>query len=300
MHITLRQLRVFESVSKHLSYTKAAEELHLSQPAVSMQVRQLEDVVGLPLFEKMGKKVTLTEAGRTFRSYSQNVQNELSQAKEMMQALKGLNQGQLNIAVASTVNYYAPRLLAEFHKKYPAIQLHLDVTNRESLLKKLRENDVDIVLMGQPPNDMDLKSQAIKENPLVIIAPPEHPLTGKKKLKLKDLKNETFVMREQGSGTRIAMESLFEQHGLMYKEGMQMTRNEAIKQAVRAGIGLSVVSTHTIQLELETGRLCILDVHPFPVIRHWHMVYRSGKRLSPSANAFVNFVQEYTTSTGNT
>ncbi|MGV6851146.1 MAG: LysR substrate-binding domain-containing protein [bacterium] len=296
MHITLRQLTVFESVARQLSYTRAADELHLSQPAVSMQIKQLEEVVGLALFEKFGKKIRLSDAGTAFRSYSQNIQRELQQAEEVMLAYKGLAKGKLNIAVASTVNYYAPRLLAEFHKLYPDIELNLDVTNRKTLLQNLGENSVDIVLMGQPPANLELESEAIKENPLVIISPPDHPLAMIKHLKLSDLNGQVFVMRERGSGTRIAMERLLAEHKIKYIQGMQMTRNEAIKQAVRAGVGLSVVSMHTIKLELETGRLTVLKIPPFPVIRHWHMVYRKGKRLSPSAQAFLQFVRDYSLS----
>jgi DNA-binding transcriptional LysR family regulator len=290
MNISLRQLRVFEAVARHLSYTRAAEELHLSQPAVSMQVRQLEDEVGLPLFEKLGKTIGLTEAGREIYHYSRSINRSLQEMEEVLESLKGVSRGRLSIAVASTVNYFAPRLLAVFSQRYPGIALRLDVTNREQLVRLLEANAVDMVLMGQPPEAVDVESDAFMENPLVVIAPPEHPLADARDVPLSRLKAETFVMREPGSGTRQAMERFFAEHGIPIRYGMQMTRNEAIKQAVRAGLGLSVVSLHTVELELETRRLVVVDVTGFPIERQWHLVYRRGKRLSPAAQAFHDFV----------
>lgn len=292
MHVTLRQLRVFESVARHLSYTKASQELHLSQPAVSMQVRQLEEDVGMPLFEKLGKRTELTEAGREVFNYSRSINRSLQEMEEVVQSLKGVNRGLLHVAVASTVNYFAPRLLAVFHQRYPGISPRLDVTNREALVRLLETNGIDIVLMGLPPTEVEVESEPFMDNPLVVIAPPAHPLVGQPHIALAQLADEVFVMRESGSGTRQAMERLFKEQGLTIRHGMQMTRNEAVKQAVRSGLGLSVVSLHTIELELETGRLKVLDVEGFPLVRQWHLVYRRGKRLSPAAGAFRDFVVE--------
>lgn len=292
MRVTLRQLNVFEAVARQLSYTRAAEELHLSQPAVSMQVRQLEDEVGLELFEKLGKKIQLSEAGRELYQYSQAINRQLQEAAEVLESLKGLSRGRLKVAVASTVNYYAPRLLAAFSQEYPGVSLHLDVTNRESLVRLLQANEADVVLMGQPPKGLDLESEPFMDNPLVVIAPPEHVLAEERCIPFSRVAEEVFVMRETGSGTRQAMERLFADAGLPIKQGMEMTRNEAIKQAVRAGLGLSVVSVHTIELELETGRLVVLDVEGFPIHRKWYLVYRKGKRLSPIAEAFRSYVME--------
>jgi DNA-binding transcriptional LysR family regulator len=290
MHVTLRQLRVFEAVARHLSYTKASQELHLSQPAVSMQIRQLEDDLGLPLFEKLGKRTALTEAGRELYQYSRSINRSLQEMEEVMQSLKGVNRGRLHVAVASTVNYFAPRLLAVFHQRYPGISPRLDVTNREALVRLLDNNSIDIAVMGIPPTEVEVESEAFMDNPLVVIAPPSHPLVGKAQIPLTRIGNETFVMREPGSGTRQAMERFFNEQGLAIRHGMQMTRNEAVKQAVRSGLGLSVVSLHTIELELETGRLKVLDVEGFPLARKWYLVYRRGKRLSPAARAFRDFV----------
>ncbi len=290
MHVTLRQLRVFESVARNLSYTKASQELHLSQPAVSMQVRQLEEEVGLPLFERLGKQISLTEAGRELFHCSRSIARSLQEMEEVVESLKGVSRGRLSLAVASTINYFAPRLLAAFHLRYPGIGLRLDVTNRERLVHQLQANTVDMVLMGQPPDGVDVESEAFMENPLVVIAPPEHPLVGGGRVSLERLACEVFLMREPGSGTRQAMERFFVEHGIAIRHGMQMTRNEAIKQAVRAGLGLSVVSQHTVELELETKRLVILDAEGFPLQRQWHLVYRRGRRLSPAAQAFRQFV----------
>ncbi len=290
MHTTLRQLRVFQVVAEQLNYTRAAKTLHLTQPAVSMQVKQLEEAVGLPLFEQAGKKILLSEAGREIYQYARTIFQTFEEMEEVIAALKGLGTGHLNIAVASTVNYFAPRLLAAFSRSYPGIDLHLDVTNRQRLMGLLKSNEIDIVLMGLPPEDIELEYEPFMENPLVVIAPPGHPLEKETQIPIQRLKDEVFIMREEGSGTRLAMERFFAEQHMEISAGMQMTRNEAIKQAVRAGMGLGVVSTHTIELELETGRLVVLDVAGFPLQRHWYLVYRKNKRLSPSARAFVDFV----------
>ena len=290
MNVTLRQLRVFESVARLLSYTRAAEELHLSQPAVSMQIRQLEDNLGLPLFERVGKKVYITEAGQEMYHYSRGVEQQLSEAETVLENLKGLRQGRLVLAVASTANYFVPRLFAEFNKKYEAVSLSLDVTNREGLLSHLEANDTDMIIMGLPPGEMDLEAEAFLDNPLVVIAPPAHPLVGQRHIPMETLQQETFIMRERGSGTRISTERVFEDVGIQLKTGMEMSSNEAIKQAVQAGLGLGVLSIHTLEVELMLKRLVVLDVEDFPIIRHWYIVHRRGKRFSAVAQAFRDFV----------
>lgn len=292
MNVSFRQLRVFQAVAQHLSHTRASEELNLTQPAVSMQIRLLEEEVGLPLFEKLGKQICLTEAGRELYQYSRTIFAELEEAEAVLQSLRGLNRGTLNIAVASTVNYFAPRLLAVFHRRFPGIRLTLEVTNRQSLIRLLQSNELDLALMGQPPEQLDLDAEAFMDNPLVVIAPPDHPLVRERQIPLERLAQETFVIREPGSGTRAAMERYFAERGVKLQTGMQMTRNEAIKQAVRAGLGLSLVSGLTIELELETGRLAVLDVVGFPLRRRWYLVHRQGKRLSPAAAAFREFLRQ--------
>ncbi|MCB1857631.1 MAG: LysR family transcriptional regulator [Gammaproteobacteria bacterium] len=290
MHLTFRQLKVFEAVATHLSFTRAADALFLSQPAVSMQIRQLEENVGLPLFEKLGKQVHLTEAGRELHRYGLRIASELDEVEEVLESLKGVNRGRLDIAVASTVNYFAPGALGAFSRRYPAIQLTLEVSNRKDLMRLLEKNEKDLVLMGRPPEGLQLEAEPFMDNPLVVIAAPSHPLAGRSQVALKELSDQVFLMREPGSGTRLAMEGFFQDQKLELRQGMQMTRNEAIKQGVRAGMGLGVVSIHTVELELETGRLVVLPVERFPLMRRWFIVHRKGKRLSPSATAFREFL----------
>lgn len=291
MHVTLRQLSVFEAVARHLSFTRAAEQLHLSQPAVSMQIRQLEEATGLPLFEKLGKQIHLTDAGREMFHYSQLIGRQIREMSEVMGAMKGGQRGHLRISVASTANYFATRLLAAFTRGYPGTTFSLDVTNRKSLLEQLVANEADVAIMGKPPDDMALVATAFMENPLVVIAPPDHSLTKRRKpIPLARIQEETFVVRELESGTRIAMERYFGERGIQLRAGMEMTSNEAIKQAVEAGLGLGIVSIHTLELELETRRLAVLKVEDFPIMRHWYMVYLEGKRLPPIAEAFRDYL----------
>ena len=290
MHVTFRQLKVFESVARHLNFTRAAEELHLTQPAVSMQIKQLEQNVELPLFEHMGKKVFLTEAGNEMYHYSRSIAQLLGEADEVFEELKGMQRGHLAISVASTANYFATRLLAAFSKRFESITFSLDVTNRKTLMNQLEANEKDLVIMGKPPENIDLVAEPFMENPLVVIASPSHPLVGKKGIPLISLQEESFVVREHGSGTRIAMERFFAEHKVSLHTGMEMNSNEAIKLAVEAGLGLGIVSIHTMELELELKRLVVLDVELFPILRHWYVVYRQGKRLSPVAHAFRQFV----------
>jgi DNA-binding transcriptional LysR family regulator len=207
-----------------------------------------------------------------------------------MEELKGVKRGRLVIAMASTANYFAPRLLATFNQRYPRVSISLDVTNREGLLDHLDANNIDLVIMGRPPEGLDLVAEPFTENPLVVIAPPDHPLVKTQKIPLEWLQQETFVVREQGSGTRTAMERFFAEKKVRLSTGMEMSSNEAIKQAVQAGLGLGLVSIHTLQLELETHRLAVLDVEYFPIMRHWYVVHRQGKRLSPVAQLFKGFV----------
>ena len=290
MHITLRQLTVLEAVARHLSYTKAAAELHLTQPAVSMQIKQIEDAVGLPLFEQMGKKIFLTQAGNEMYNYSRTIQQQINEAESVIENLKGLKKGKLTIAVASTANYFAPQILASFSDKYEGITFSLDVTNRKGLLEHLNNNDTDVVIMGRPPANMEVEAFEFMDNPLVTIAPINHPLLKQKKIDIDTLLKETFIIREQGSGTRNAIERFFSDHEREIITTMDMSSNEAIKQAVEAGLGLGIVSIHTLEMELELKRLAILDVESFPIMRKWYVVHRIGKRLSPVATVFKEFV----------
>jgi len=292
LHLTLRQLKVFEAVARLSSYSRAAEQLHLTQPAVSMQIRQLEGVIGLPLFDQLGKKIYLTEAGKELQRYSRNILQQLLEAESVFDDMKGMRQGKLALSVASTASYFMPRVLSQFKKQFPGVTISLNVTNRETLLNQLVNNEMDIAIMGRPPAGLELEAQSFMENPLVIIAPPSHPLAGEANIPLERIQQETFLVREQGSGTRIAMERFFIEQGIQLTTGTEMSTNEAIKQAVQAGMGLGILSLHTVALELETRRLIVLDVQSFPILRHWYVVHRQGKRLSTVAQTFKSFLLE--------
>ena len=296
MNITLRQLSIFEAVARHLSFTKASEELHLTQPAVSMQIKQLEQAAGVPLFEQVGKRIYLTEAGREMHRYSREISTLLAEAEQVFDEMRGLKRGRLNITVASTANYFVPRLWATFRMRHPDVTVSLDVTNRAGLVRALSENLTDLVIMGQPPEDMDLVAETFMPNPLVVIAPPSHPLCGAGKIPPQWLQGETFLVREPGSGTRSLMERVFAEKGLKPATPIEMSSTEAIKQGVEAGLGLALLSVHTLEMELALKRLVILNVEGFPVLRDWYIVHRAGKRLSAVAQEFRDFILKETQS----
>jgi DNA-binding transcriptional LysR family regulator len=290
MNITLRQLEVFEAVARNRSFTRAAEELHLTQPAVSMQIRQLEENLGLPVFEHIGKKFFLTDPGQEMFQYARRIAEILGQAEELLEQSRDAERGRLSLSVATTAGYFATRLLSEFAARFPKVSYSLDVTNRETLVNQLESNERDLVIMGEPPADMDLLYEPFMENPLVVVAPPDHPLAGRRDIPLVELEQQRFVVRERGSGTRAAIERVFASKKVAFHTAMEMSSNEALKQAVQAGLGLGIVSIHTLELELEAGRLVMLDVQSFPILRQWYIVHRRGKRHSPVARAFMEFV----------
>ena len=290
--LTLRQFRVFEAVARHLSFSRAAEELHLSQPAVSMQVRGIEVILGLPLTEQLGKKIFLTEAGREVLHASQAITARLDDLQHNLAQLRSVDTGRLNMAATSTVNAVATDILARFRGRHPGVAIHLDVSNRAAVLDQLVGNRIDLAIMGQVPDGLGLEATRFMDNPLVVIAPPDHPLVGKKKISVRDLASESFLVREAGSGTRGAMERFFAARGLEIRSSMEMSSNEAIKQAVQAGLGLGILSLQTLEMELALKRLAVLAVEGFPIMRHWYVVHRADKRLSPAAQAFKDFVLE--------
>lgn len=288
--LTLRQFRVFEAVARHLSFSRAAEELHLSQPAVSMQVRGIEVILGLPLTEQLGRKIFLTEAGREVLHASRAITARLDDLQANLAQLQGIDSGRLNLAVTSTVNAVATGILVRFRGRHPGVSIHLGVSNRESVLEQLAANRIDLAIMGQVPDGLELEATRIMDNPLVAIAPPDHPFAQKKKVSLRDLSSEPFLVREAGSGTRAAMTRFFAEKGLELHSSMEMNSNEAIKQAVQAGLGLGILSLQTLEMELALKRLAVLQVEGFPIMRHWYVVHRADKRLSPAAQAFKGFV----------
>ncbi|MBU1224274.1 MAG: LysR family transcriptional regulator [Gammaproteobacteria bacterium] len=288
--LTLRQFRVFDAVARHLSFSRAAEELHLSQPAVSMQVKGLEDIVGLPLTEQLGKKIFLTEAGREVLHASQAITARLNDLQHNLAQLRSIDTGRLNIASTSTVNAVATDILARFRGRHPGVSIHLDVSNRAEALDQLVGNRIDLAIMGQVPDGLGLEATRFMDNPLVVIAAPDHPLARKKRISVRELASESFLVREAGSGTRGAMERFFAARGLEIQSSMEMSSNEAIKQAVQAGLGLGILSLQTLEMELALKRLAVLKVEGFPIMRHWYIVHRADKRLSPVAQAFKEFV----------
>lgn len=290
-HSTLRQLEVFEAIARRGSFTRAAEELYLTQPTVSMQIKKLTDAVGLPLFEQVGKKVYLTEAGRALHAFTRELFDHFARFEMMLADMKGLKQGTLKLAVVTTAKYFAPRLLGPFCQQYPGIEVSLKVSNRERVLERLADNQDDLYILGQPPADLDVVAEPFLENPLVVLAPANHPLVGKKKIPLARLVEEPFLLRELGSGTRAATERFFAERGLKPKIRMELGSNEAIKQAIVGGLGVSVLSRHTLALDAPTGKLAILDVEGFPILRHWYVGYPSGKRLSVVVRTFLDYLK---------
>ena len=288
--LTLRQFRVFEAVARQLSFSRAAEELHLSQPAVSMQVRGIETILGMRLTEQLGKNIFLTEAGREVLHASRAITARLDDLQANLAQLRSIDSGQLNLAATSTVNAVATDILARFRGRHPGVSVHLDVSNRAAVLDQLVGNRIDLAIMGQVPEDLGLEAIRFMDNPLVVIAPPDHPLVRKKRISVGDLAAESFLVREAGSGTRGAMERFFAAKGLEIRSSMEMSSNEAIKQAVQAGLGLGILSLQTLEMELVLKRLAVLKVEGFPILRHWYIVHRADKRLSPVAQAFKEFV----------
>jgi len=289
-HASLRRLQVFEAVARLQSFSRAAAELHLTQPAVSMQVQQLEHEVGLPLYEQMGRRLDITPAGREIMACARALTQRLREAEELLAAMKGAGGGEISISAVSTAKYHVPMLLAEFRRKHPEVRVRLSVSNREQVVRDLTENGVDLAIMGTPPRGLDTIAVPFARHPIAIIAPPGHALARGKRLPLARLAGETFLIRERGSGTRSAMERLFRERRFHPRETIEMSSNETIKQAVMAGMGVSFLSLHTVGLEVAAKRLAVLEVAGTPVMRHWYVIHRERKRLSPVAEAFKTFL----------
>lgn len=291
-HATLRQLKVFESVARNLSFTRAAEELHLTQPTVSIQLRQLSEIVGLPLLEQVGKRVFLTDTGRELLKVSHDISEGLARFEMLVSDMKGVKTGKLRLAVITTAKYFIPRLLGPFCQHYPGIDVSLKVTNRERVLQRMANNEDDLYVLGQPPEHIDVELEPFLENPLVVLAARSHPLANEKNIPLARLAEEPFLMREAGSGTRLATERFFGEHGQELKVRMELGSNEAIKQAVAGGLGIAVLSAHTLALERHGDELVYLDVEGFPIRRHWYVGHLKDKQPSVVALAFLDFLRE--------
>ncbi len=290
--VTIRQLQIFAVAAAHLSFVRTSEQLHLTQAAVSLQIKQLEELVGLELFERRGRKVVLTEAGEHLTRYAQQILDALRDADAAISALKGLRGGRISVGVVSTAKYFAPALIARFQQRYPGVRVTLSVNNREIIVRELERNEIDFAIMGTPPQRFETKAVPFADHPLVVIAPPAHPLAHARRIPLDTLAVERFLVREQGSGTRSSMERFFAERRFVPKIDSVMNSNETIKQAVMAGMGLALISRHTIGLELQTGRLVELDVAGLPLMRRWYVVQRAGRFVTPATAAFVEFVVE--------
>lgn len=290
---TFRQLRVFNAVARHLSFAKAAEILHVSAPAITMQIKELEAAVGMPLFERQGRKVSLTTSGEYMLVYARKMLALLKDAEDAAARLQRIETGKLTIGMVDTTTYFIPALLRKFLNEHEGIELVLNVGNRSELVQWLQNSEVDIAVMGSPPSEIPTRAEPFAANPLVFVASPDHPLAGESRLQAEDLRQQSFIVREPGSGTRSAMEAYFTQARFQPRFTMELKSNDAIKQAVKANLGLSFLSLHTIGLELQTQQLCVLNVKGAPVVRAWHVVHTLSKLLSPAAEAFRYFVLEH-------
>ncbi|MBD2440745.1 LysR family transcriptional regulator [Nostoc sp. FACHB-110] len=285
---TLHQLKVFEAAARHGSFTRAAEELFLTQPTVSMQIKQLTKSVGLPLFEQVGKRLYLTEAGRELFATCRQIFETIAQFEMKVADLKGLKQGQLRLAVITTAKYFIPRLLGPFCQRYPGIDISLQVTNHEKIIERMMNNLDDLYIMSQVPEHLDVNCEPFLDNPLVVFAPVNHRLAKEKNIPIQELNDEPFIMREPGSGTRRAVQALLEEHNVRVNVKLELGSNEAIKQAIAGGLGISVLSRHT--LLSDASEFSILDVQHFPIKRAWYMVYPAGKQLSIVARTYYEYL----------
>ena len=294
MNITFRQLRVFVEVAQQGSVTRAAEALHLTPPAVSMQVKEIESQVGLPLFDHEGRRVSLSTAGEYFLVHARRLLTALQDAEHAMARLRRLEQGRLTIGMVSTAKYFVPMLLARFREDHPGVELKLVVAgNREQLVDLMKSGEVELTVMGRPPRELATRGEAFAAHPMVIVAPPGHPLLALGPVPAAALASYPFIVREQGSGTRSAMQQFFAEQRLAPTLAMEISSNETIKQAVIAGMGLAFLSLHTLWLELESGLLQIVDVEHTPVMRTWNVVHLQSRTLSPPAEAFRYFLIEH-------
>ena len=289
---SLKQIQTFIEVTRQGSVSKAAEKLCVTQPAVSMHIRQLEEAFGVALVEAQGRGIRLTDAGRTFAGRANVVMAELHELESLMAEYAGAQQGRIALAVVSTAKYFVPMLLMRFSRLYPDIEVRLHIENRESVLGMLERSEADLVIMGRAPRNMTTQAAAFATNPMAIVAAPSHALAGRKNLPFSVLADYAFVMRESGSGTRAAMERLFALHEVPLKVAMEMPSNETIKQAVMAGMGLSFLSLRTLRQELAGGYLVQLDINGMPIVGQWFVTHMASKTLSPAARAFKAFLVE--------
>ena len=293
MRVTLGQLKAFEAVARLGSFSGAAKELFVTQPAVSKKIRLLQEEVGLPLLEQIGKRLYLTDAGRLLLGVCSDWLDTWSRFEQSIADLQGLKQGRLRIAVVTTSKYFMPRVLGPFCDRYPGIDVAMEVINRDRLLERLASNEDDLYIMGVPPNDLDIDSEPLIANPLVVVAPASHRLAKRSRIRFSELANQVFLMREQGSGTRIAIERVFAEKQTPLNVKMELGSNEAIKQAVAGGLGLAIMSRHALSPLTGSDPIVELNVQGFPIKRSWYVVTPRGKQLSVVAQTFLEFLRAH-------
>ena len=288
-HTTFRQLEIFEAIARLGSFTRASEELYLTQPTVSMQMKKLSESVGAPLIEQVGKKIHLTPDGQHLAQATRDIFAILDHFTMSVAERRGLKQGKLSLMAITTASYFAPRLLGEFAKLYPGIDVSLRVTNKEQVLASIADKQDDLYFLGAPPVEIDVVAMPIMDNPIVVLAAPDHPLAHEKKIPPERIAQEPWLMRERGSGTRNAIERRFAEKGIALNTRLELGSNEAIKQAILAGLGISALSRHTLTLN-QPDQFAVLDVEGFPILRHWYAVYPAGRQLSVVARAFLDYL----------
>jgi DNA-binding transcriptional LysR family regulator len=290
MHLTLQQLRLFEAVSRHRSFTRAAEEMCLTQPAVSIQVKRLEGQVGLPLFDQVGRRIFLTSAGEEMYRASKDILGRVSRLEYNVEALQGSVKGTLQLSAVSTTLYFMPHMLSSFLKLYPEVKPKFSFSNSKTVIQRLNDNLDDFVVMGEAPENKELMAFPFLENILVVVANPNHPLANEKNISLERIAEERFIEREMGSGTRQATDRLMQANGLNIEPYMELDSSDAIKQSVMADLGVAVLSLHSLALEIDAGQLVVLDVDNFPIKRRWYAVHLKGKHLSLVTQTFLDFI----------
>lgn len=292
IHATLQQFRLFEAVARLKNITRAADEVHLTQPAVSIQMKRLEQSIGMPLFEQVGKQLHLTEVGKEIYEASRDIIQRLDELDSSLDEMRGEVAGPINLAVVSSAKYFLPYLLGNFMQRYPKVIPRLNVTNRARLITRLSANEDHLYIMGQVPEELSVVAYPFLENILVVVARPDHPLAHQKKLTLADIAKEKIIGREPGSGTRKAVEDLFIEQGLQIAPYLELGSADAIKHGVMGGLGIAILSLHSLRLELAANKLVVLDVENFPLRRRWYAVHRKGKHLPKSAQAFLDYLQQ--------
>lgn len=292
MNATFRQLRLFLALAEHGSITAAARACHVTQPTVSMQLRELSESIGLPLYEQIGKKLYLTAAGEALAETARAMVEEWSAFGQRIDAMKGLARGRVRLAVVSTAKYFVPRLLGSFCASHPDVDVALEVLNRDGVVARLQDNRDDLYIMSMPPEHLELERHDFLPNPLVLIAPERHPLAGQCQIALSELQDERFILRERGSGTRLSCDAHFGQQGFRPRVRLELGSNEAIQQAVAGGMGLAIISRHALPQHLSDNQLTLLDVQGFPLQSQWWTLYPRGKRLSPLAQVLLEHIEQ--------